>query len=267
MKIGPYKHKERYISWKEKCKDRIPEISEKNSEIILRYLNDMELGLNVSATNQKGSRSFIRLNTLKTRLIFLIRQLEKRYGLIDLTKTTEFQLHDHFSGMRNGTIKKQDSSAYKSVVDFVKIFKAFWHWYQKVNGKNGIEVKILIIEDSAFERNLIIKLLNKAGYKNVTQVAYGEEGIEKFKKEKPDLVLLDLILPTIQGKDVLKVLKRLKKLNSRTKIIIVTVVTLEERGQKGETTLSEVMRLGAVEWILKPIIKERLIPAVKNAFK
>ena len=71
MKIDPYKHKERYLGWKEKCKNRIPEISKENSEIILRYLNDMELGLNVSATNQKCSRSYIRLNTLKTRSMIL----------------------------------------------------------------------------------------------------------------------------------------------------------------------------------------------------
>jgi len=146
MKIDPYKHKERYLAWKEKCKNGIPEISPENSEIILRYLNDMELGLNVSATNQKGSRSYIRLNTLKTRLVFLIKQLEERYGLVDITKTTEYQLHNHFSGMRNGTIKKQDGSVYKSVVDFVKIFKAFWHWHQKINRKKGIDILDITVD-------------------------------------------------------------------------------------------------------------------------
>ena len=59
MKIDPYKYKERYISWKEKItKTGISGISKKNSEILLKYLRDMELGINISITNKKGSRSY-----------------------------------------------------------------------------------------------------------------------------------------------------------------------------------------------------------------
>jgi len=131
------------------------------------------------------------------------------------------------------------------------------------------DVKILVIEDSGFERNIIIKLLKKAGYKNITQVAYGEEGIEKFKTEKPDLVLLDLILPTIKGGDVLKMLKKLKKINPDSKVIVVTIVTQEDMGvcgkDCGEATLDKAIKLGISDWILKPQLKQRLISAVKKA--
>ena len=73
MKIDPYKHKERYLKWKEKVKSGIPEISKENSEIIMRYLNDMEIGVNISNSSVKGSRGYNRLNTLKDKLIFFIR--------------------------------------------------------------------------------------------------------------------------------------------------------------------------------------------------
>ena len=107
MKIDPYKHKEKYFSWKEKInKAGIPKISKENSGIIIKYLTDMEFGLNVSATNQKGARSYIHLNNLKQRMIFMSKQFEERYDITDLTKITEVQLHDYFSKMRNGTIKK-----------------------------------------------------------------------------------------------------------------------------------------------------------------
>ena len=54
--------------------------------------------------------------------------------------------------------------------------------------------KILIIEDDKFLRELIVKKLVKEGYE-ISEAVDGEEGIKKVKEEKPDLVLLDLILP------------------------------------------------------------------------
>jgi len=72
MKIDPYKHKERYLKWKESVKDRIPELNKENSDIVLRYLNDMEIGINVASGSVKGSRGYNRLNNLKGRMIFFI---------------------------------------------------------------------------------------------------------------------------------------------------------------------------------------------------
>ena len=79
MKIDPYKHKEAYLKWKKEVKNRIPDLSEKNSNLLLRYLEDMECGLNVSITNKKGSRSFPRMNTLRQRLKFMFKEFEERY--------------------------------------------------------------------------------------------------------------------------------------------------------------------------------------------
>lgn len=48
MKIDPYKHKENYLEWKKAINGKIPEISTQNSQLILSYLEDMEMGLNVA---------------------------------------------------------------------------------------------------------------------------------------------------------------------------------------------------------------------------
>ena len=56
MKIDPYKHKERFLAWKSKANGRIEELSEKNSEILLRYISDMEFGLNVANKSVKGAK-------------------------------------------------------------------------------------------------------------------------------------------------------------------------------------------------------------------
>jgi integrase len=147
MKVDPYKHKERYLKWKENVSNYgISEVSKDNSEIIIKYLTDMEFGLNISTSNKKGSRSYIRLNTLRQRLVFMTKQFEERYNIQDITKISEFQLHDYFSGMRNGIIKRQDGSLYKSVADYVKVFKAFWHWWQKINRKRKIDIEDITID-------------------------------------------------------------------------------------------------------------------------
>lgn len=174
MKIDPYKHKERYLSWKEKVTEAgVLGISKANSDILIKYLNDMEFGLNVSAKNRKGSRSYTRLNSLRQRLIFMSKQFEERYKITDLAKITEVQLHNYFSGMRNGNIKRQDGSNYKSVVDYVKIFKAFWHWHQKINRKQKIEIEDITIDlDTSktkpewvyLDENQVKKLYNNAKY-------------------------------------------------------------------------------------------------------
>ena len=146
MKIDPYKHKERYLSWKTSVNGRIPNLSEENSKVVLEYILDMENGLNVASVSKKGARSYTRLNNLKQRMIFLIKQFEERYALTDITKVSERVLHDFFTGIKNGTITRLDGKTYESPVDYVKIFKAFWHWWQKVNRKKGVEIEDLTID-------------------------------------------------------------------------------------------------------------------------
>ncbi|MFH1209627.1 MAG: tyrosine-type recombinase/integrase [archaeon] len=141
MKIDPYKNKERYSKWKESTKLEIKGLSKTNSKIIMSYLNDMEMGLNVAKDSKKGSRSYIRLNSLRNRLIFLSKHFQERFDLNEITQIKEEQIHSFFSDMNNGKIKKKDGQIYKSTADYVKDFKSFWHWHMKVNRKNGDKIE------------------------------------------------------------------------------------------------------------------------------
>jgi len=141
MKIDPYKHKEKYVAWKNSIDGKIPNVSQIHSELILDYLLDMEHGLNVANGSRKGARSYVRLNNLKQRMIFLARLFEEKLYLNDMTKIDERQLHEFFSKMRNGEIRRLDGKQYQSPADYVRIFKAFWHWHQKVNRKKGIKIE------------------------------------------------------------------------------------------------------------------------------
>lgn len=66
MKIDPYNHEEKYRDWMERVqKEGILEIGKENSDLIIKYVSDMEHGLNVSIGSVKGRRSFIRLNIIR----------------------------------------------------------------------------------------------------------------------------------------------------------------------------------------------------------
>lgn len=140
MKIDPYNHKEAFFKWKSENQKGITGTSEANSNLILRYINDMERGLNVAQGSSKGSRSYCRLQSLKSKMIFFSKKFKELYDLDDMAKITEEQIMTFFSDMRNGTLKRDDGKDYISVCTFVKNFKAFWHWHMKVSKKQDIEV-------------------------------------------------------------------------------------------------------------------------------
>jgi len=132
-KIDPYKHKQRYENWREEVnKKGILEIGKYNSDLTLRYLDDMSCGYNVSRLSAKGSRSFIRLNTLRQKLVFFSKKFKTLYRIDKITDINELQLCQFFSNMRKGIIPREDGEIYKSVGYYAKNFKAFWHWYMKI---------------------------------------------------------------------------------------------------------------------------------------
>ena len=102
--------------------------------------------------------------------------------------------------------------------------------------------KILLIEDDKFLRELIIQKLGKEGFE-VVEAPEGEGGLVKMKEEKPDLVLLDLILPGIDGFEVLHRAKEDAELKG------IPVIILSNLGQKDD--VQKGVDLGAVDYLIK----------------
>lgn len=105
-----------------------------------------------------------------------------------------------------------------------------------------MEKTILVIEDDKFLRELISQKLIKEGYK-IFEAVDGEEGIKKIRELKPDLVLLDLILPGIDGFEVLSKAKEDPSLSQ------IPVVILSNLGQKED--VEKGVKLGAVDYLIK----------------
>lgn len=101
---------------------------------------------------------------------------------------------------------------------------------------------ILIIEDDSFLIGLLKKKLIAFGF-NVSEASDGNKGIKKIKEEKPDLVLLDLLLPTIDGFEVLSIIKKDPATSS------IPVIILSNLGQKED--IDRCLSLGATDYLIK----------------
>jgi len=102
--------------------------------------------------------------------------------------------------------------------------------------------KILIIEDDKFLRKVIDKKLSKEGYL-VIEAVDGEKGLKAVKDKKPDLVLLDLVLPEMDGFEVLAKMKKDPSLSN------IPVIILSNLGQKDD--IEKGLKMGAVDYLIK----------------
>lgn len=102
--------------------------------------------------------------------------------------------------------------------------------------------KILTIEDDKFLRELIKRKIDDSGFESLVSVD-GETGLESIQREKPDLVLLDLILPGIDGFEVL----RMAKSDPATKDI--PIIILSNLGQQED--IGKALSLGAADYLVK----------------
>ncbi|MBU0683627.1 MAG: response regulator [Candidatus Omnitrophota bacterium] len=113
--------------------------------------------------------------------------------------------------------------------------------------------KVLVVDDDPGIRDLFFKTLNDEKLK-VYLSASGKEGIEFLKKYNPDVVLLDLKMPDIDGIDILRMIKKYDK----TKIVIIIT------GYATMNTAIEAMKLGAYDYIAKPFDNDRILSLVNK---
>jgi len=126
IKRDPYNSKERWESWIKNNSEI--EGLKFNSDLVIKFLKDFELGKNISKSSAKGERSPIRLMALKSRLVFFSKQFSKK----KFTSLTKDDVHILFKGMRDGRIKKENGKPYASVGSYVKDWKTFWNWLIKI---------------------------------------------------------------------------------------------------------------------------------------
>ena len=115
--------------------------------------------------------------------------------------------------------------------------------------------KVLIVDDSPTETHKLTSMLEKHGH-SVSCAANGEEGVEKARRELPDVVLMDVVMPGLNGFQATRQLSR----NQETASIPVIIVTTKDQ----ETDRVWGMRQGAKQYLTKPVSEAELIKAITH---
>lgn len=113
---------------------------------------------------------------------------------------------------------------------------------------------ILIVDDSPTEIHILKSMLAKCGY-NVLVAQSGEEGIETAKSHKPDLILMDVVMPGING---FQATRELSKAPETAHIPVIIVTTKDQQTDRVWAT-----RQGAKDYIVKPVKEQELLSKLK----
>ncbi len=116
---------------------------------------------------------------------------------------------------------------------------------------------ILIADDLSFMRMIQREILTERGYSIVGEATDGIDAVAKFQDLKPDLVLLDITMPNMNG---LEAMRRIFSINPKAKVIMCSAL-----GQ--QSLIVEAIRAGVKDFIVKPFKPERILSAIDKALR
>lgn len=115
-----------------------------------------------------------------------------------------------------------------------------------------MENKILIVDDAAFMRMMIKNGLTQNGYTNLLEAGDGQQALEVYQAEKPDLVFMDITMPNVDG---IQALKNIRAFDPSAKVVMCSAM-----GQ--EAMVVEAIENGALDFIVKPFKIDRVLQTV-----
>jgi two-component system chemotaxis response regulator CheY len=118
----------------------------------------------------------------------------------------------------------------------------------------AMTIKVLVVDDAAFMRMMLSKILTDNGYQVVGEAANGAEAVEQYEKLKPDIVTMDITMPGVTG---LQAVERIIKKDPAAKIVMVSAM-----GQ--QSMVVDAIRAGAKDFIVKPFNAERIVEAFRK---
>ncbi len=113
-------------------------------------------------------------------------------------------------------------------------------------------MKVLIVDDSRFMRAALRRIFEEEGW-NVVEADNGEDAIRMYDSEKPDIMTLDIVMPGMNG---IEVLKRLMKKHPSAKVLVVSALSQPKM-------IHDAINSGAIDFIAKPFRKEDVIESLR----
>ena len=114
--------------------------------------------------------------------------------------------------------------------------------------------RVLIVDDAAFMRMMIKDILEKNGFEVVGEAPNGVVAVELYKKEKPDVVTMDITMPDMDG---IEAVKQIKSFDAGAKVIMCSAM-----GQ--QSMVMDAIKAGARDFIVKPFQADRVLEAVNK---
>lgn len=114
--------------------------------------------------------------------------------------------------------------------------------------------KILVVDDAGFMRKMVQTHLTKAGYTDFIEGEDGARAVELYKENKPDLVIMDITMPNMNGIDALR---EIKTFDPDAKVVMCSAM-----GQ--EAMVMDAIKLGALDFIVKPFKADRIVQTVNK---
>lgn len=114
--------------------------------------------------------------------------------------------------------------------------------------------RIMIVDDAAFMRMMLKNILAKGGYEICEEAQDGVQAVEKFVANNPDLTIMDITMPNMNGLDALK---KIKSINPSAKVIMCSAM-----GQ--EAMVVDAIKAGAMDFVVKPFQGDRLLAAIER---
>lgn len=115
-------------------------------------------------------------------------------------------------------------------------------------------INVLIADDLKFIKLVLRELVEKAGFRVVGEASNGEEAIDLYQDKRPDVVLMDITMPKVDG---LTAMKEILKIDPEAKIIMCSAL-----GQ--QSLIVQALQMGARDFIVKPFREERVVASIKK---
>lgn len=114
--------------------------------------------------------------------------------------------------------------------------------------------RVLIVDDAAFMRMMIKDILQKNGFEVIGEASNGIEAVDLYKKEKPDVVTMDITMPDMDG---IEAVKEIKNFDPAAKVIMCSAM-----GQ--QSMVMDAIKSGAKDFIVKPFQADRVLEAIRK---
>ena len=117
-----------------------------------------------------------------------------------------------------------------------------------------MSINIVIVDDLAFIKMVLRDIVEKGGFRVIGEASNGEEAVQVYQDKRPDIVLMDITMPKMDG---ITALKKILKIDPHAKVIMCSAL-----GQ--QRLIIQAIQTGAKDFIVKPFKPERVLKSIKK---